>query len=321
MILKPVAIVPERILPAQPERIAEYANAVEAMGYWAVTVKDHVVLGREPDGNNGYTNEQSFLEPMTFLSFMAAVTQRIKFITGVMVLPQRQTALMAKQAQAVSDMSGGRLILGVGVGSNATEFAAMGASMSDRGRRMDDQLVTLRNLWGQRYSTFSVGDEHGQDVGINPLPRHEIPIWIGGWKPPVLRRTAKFADGWAPMGHPADTEPLLPFLRQELEKNGRDPDIFDIFGAFATSRRGEQVPDMIGQRERDLEHWIDLGATAVGYGRQGEFAGLEDQTLSPHQALDAHLEDLAVHMEMFSRVTGYKPHPAADLRQDLPEAS
>ncbi|HEX8763109.1 MAG TPA: TIGR03619 family F420-dependent LLM class oxidoreductase [Candidatus Saccharimonadales bacterium] len=306
MIPKPVAIVPEKILPAQPDRIVEYATTVEAMGYWAVTAKDHVVLGRKPDGNNGYTNEQSFFEPMTLFSYMAGVTRRIKMITGVMVLPQRPTALMAKQAQAVSDMSGGRLILGVGVGSNATEFAAMGASMSDRGKRMDEQLVALRNLWHQPYADLSVGNEQGRGVGINPLPKHEIPIWLGGWARQALIRTAKFADGWAPMGHPADAEKLLPFLYEQLDKNGRDPDAFDLFGAFSTLRHGTQAPDTIEQREKDLDHWMNLGATAVGYGRQANFAGLEDRTLSQREALDAHLEDLATHIEMFSRITGYK---------------
>jgi probable F420-dependent oxidoreductase len=300
MIPKPVAIVPEKILPAHPDRIAEYAMAVEEMGYWGVTAKDHVVLGREPDGNNQYTNEHSFVEPMTLFAFMAGITRRMKMITGVLVLPQRPTALVAKTAQAVSDLSGGRLILGVGVGSNKTEFNAMGAEFAKRGKRMDEQLVALKSLWSRPYTDLSAGSERGRNIGINPRPRHEIPLWVGGWAHAALERTARFADGWAPMGHPADAKPLLPVLHGLLEEHGRDPSQFDLFGAFSTSRRGTQVPDTMDQRALDLRQWMDMGATAVAYGRQ-------DSEIPVAEALDRHLDDLEKHMEMFIRVTGYKP--------------
>jgi probable F420-dependent oxidoreductase len=297
---KPVAIVPEKILPANPEAVRHYAQTVESLGYWAVTCKDHVILGKQPDGNNGYTNEHAFLEPMTLFSFMAGVTERIKMISGVLVLPQRQTALVAKQAQMTSDLTGGRLILGVGVGSNRTEFAAMGADMHGRGKRLENQIHAMKKLWIRPYNSFSLDREHVVESGINPQPKHSIPIWIGGWALPVLDRTARLADGWAPMGHPSDTKPLLPTIHGLLEKYGRSPDSLDIFGAFATSRRGTQTPDSLEQRVKDLEQWVDLGATAVAYGAQ-------DTTIPQTEALDKHLDDLAAHMELFKRVTGYQP--------------
>jgi probable F420-dependent oxidoreductase len=223
--------------------IRDYAQAVEAMGYTHVLVFDHV-LGANPDRAGGwkgpYTYRHPFHEPFVLYGFLAAVTRRLELVTGILVLPQRQTALVAKQAATVDVLSGGRLRLGVGVGWNAVEFEALGQNFSDRGRRIEEQIDLLRRLWTHELVSEAGQWHHIPDAGINPLPvQRPIPIWMGGESEPVLRRAARLADGWMPHFRPGpEGQRVVDRLLDMVRDAGRDPRQFGIEGRFTLA----QVP-------------------------------------------------------------------------------
>jgi probable F420-dependent oxidoreductase len=197
---------------------------------------------------------------------MAAVTQRIELATGVIILPQRQAVLVAKQAAEVDVLSGGRLRLGIGVGWNDVEFDALGTNFHDRGARCVEQLKVMRALWTQETVTFEGKWHRIPDAGINPLPvQRPIPLWIGGESEIALRRAARIADGWMssrpirpagkqPAGEPA-REHQVERLREHLAAAGRSPKTFGIEGRAAIADGG---PD---QWRLQIEQWQKLGAT------------------------------------------------------------
>jgi len=182
--------------------VRAYAQTVEALGYTHVLAYDHV-LSANPDRPGGwhgpYTCHDSFHEPFLLFSFMAAVTTRLGFITGVLIVPQRQTALVAKQAATLDVLSGGRFRLGVGIGWNAVEYTALGADFHTRGRRSEAQITLLRRLWTAQLVTVQDGWHTIPDAGLNPLPvQRPIPVWLGGHADAVLERVARLGDGWLP---------------------------------------------------------------------------------------------------------------------------
>ena len=194
-------IYPQTEAPPDPGWIREYCQSVEGLGFSHIVAYDHV-LGIQADPGSGwvgpYTAEDPFMEPFVLFSFMAAITNQLGFCTGVLVLPQRQTALVAKQAACLDLLSGGRFRLGVGVGWNRDEFTGLDATFHDRGDRVEEQIELLRRLWNEPAIDFS-GQWHSlPSAGINPLPDRSIPIWIGGGADRVLRRIARMGDGWLP---------------------------------------------------------------------------------------------------------------------------
>ena len=204
------AIFPQTELGADPGAIREFVQAVEAMGYANLFVADHV-LGADTQFHHhpslaNYSHKSVVHESLTLLGYMAAITTHITLATGILILPQRQTALVAKQAAEIDVLSGGRLRLGIGVGWNEVEYEALNQDFHTRGRRSAEQIAVLRALWTQE-----VVDFHGRwhditHAGLNPLPvQRPIPIWfgVGGSQNPqppdaVLRRVARLADGWSP---------------------------------------------------------------------------------------------------------------------------
>src|SRR5712671_7790587 len=167
-----------------PHAIKDYAQAAEGLGYDYLLVYDHVLSAhpdREPKLTGPYTHEDPFHEPMVFFGFLAGVTTRLELTTGILILPQRQTALVAKQAAEVDVLSRGRLRLGVGLGWNYVEYEALGMSFTDRGKRIEEQIAVLRALWTQEVVDFK-GRWHRIDrAGINPPPvQRPIPLWMGG---------------------------------------------------------------------------------------------------------------------------------------------
>ena len=231
-------IFPQTEMGSDPAPIREYAQAAEELGYAHMFVADHVLgadLDAHPElGAVNYTYKSVVHEPLTLLAFVAAVTTRLRLTTGILILPQRQTALVAKQAAEVDVLSGGRMRLGIGVGWNHVEYQALGQDFHNRGRRCNEQIALLRALW-----TGEVVDFHGHwhqvsHAGINPLPvQRPIPLWIGGGRPgtpappePVLRRIATLADGW----FPADGIHLTSYAQETVDRlnaliidAGRDP--------------------------------------------------------------------------------------------------
>jgi probable F420-dependent oxidoreductase len=247
-------VFPQVEIGQDPGAIAEYAQAVEAMGYTHLLVFDHV-LGANPERPGGwkgpYTYRHAFHEPFVLFGFLAAATQRIGLVTGILILPQRQTALVAKQAAAVDVLSAGRLRLGVGVGWNAVEFEGLNESFSNRGQRVEEQLQLMRALWTKELVTFQGRWHRVSDAGINPLPvQRPIPIWMGGESEPVVRRAARLADGWMPHFRPGpEAQAIVDRLHGLVREAGRDPATFGIEGRMTLA----QVPPE--QRAREMDAW------------------------------------------------------------------
>lgn len=195
-------VFPQTEIGSDPAAVAAYATTAESLGYSHLLAYDHVLganTASRPDWQGPYTMNSMFQEPLVLFSYLAGLTKSIELVTGVIILPQRQTALVAKQAACVDVLSGGRLRLGVGTGWNEVEYEALGENFKNRGRRSEEQIDLLRHLWKDEAISFD-GEWHKvTDAGLNPLPanRH-IPIWLGGLAPAVIDRVGRIADGWFP---------------------------------------------------------------------------------------------------------------------------
>jgi len=240
------AVYPQIDVGDDPGAAKAFAVAVEELGYDHILAFDHVI-GGNPASNareHFYTNQHAFLEPLMCFAYMAAVTERVEFISGILISSQRQTVLIAKQAATLDFLSGGRLRLGIGVGWNTIEYEALGADFSVRGKRSEEQIELLRRLWTEPLVTFDGKWDHVTDAGINPLPKQRpIPIWIGGHKDIAVRRAARLADGWLP---------LFPPDERGAAKVGK----FKQYVADA----GRDMADV------GLESWINVGNYDDGFG-------------------------------------------------------
>ncbi|MCO5194722.1 MAG: LLM class F420-dependent oxidoreductase [Anaerolineae bacterium] len=253
-------IFPQIEFGTDPALIREYAVSAEKLGYSHILAYDHV-LGVNPErpGNwqGPYTYEDPFWEPFVLFSYMAAVTHTIEFTTGIIIAPQRQTALLAKQAATLDAISGGRLRLGIGTGWNKPEYIALNQDFHTRGKRSEAQIDLMRKLWTQRLVTVKDEWHDIPDMGLLPMPvQRPIPIWLGGAADPVIRRVAKLADGWIPFfRRPQSAESYLAKLDGYLAEYGRnraDIGIEAIINFKDGNRR--QWRDLIAQ-------WEALGIT------------------------------------------------------------
>ena len=274
-------IFPQTELRPDPILIKDYAQAVEGLGYSYLMAYEHV-LGANPDRPGGwagrpYSYKDSFNEPFVLFGYLAGLTQTLELVTGVLILPQRQTVLVAKQAAQVDLLSGGRLRLGVGIGWNEVEYEALGANFHDRGRRCEEQIALLNELWTKPLVTFTGKYHTIPDAGLNPLPaQRPIPIWFGGMADAVLRRMARFGQGWFPGGGANDRlKELIERLYGYLVEAGRDPKTFGIDGRMSLGGRPPSA------WANDVEHWGRLGATHVAVNTMG--AGYA----SPEEHLEA----------------------------------
>jgi probable F420-dependent oxidoreductase len=272
-------VYPQTEYGSDPAAIKDYAQTAEDLGFTHIVAYDHV-LGANPERPEGwrrhYTYKTPFQEPFVLFSHMAAFTQKMRFVTGILVLPQRQTALVAKQAATLDILSGGRFRLGVAVGWNYVEFEALGMNFHNRGARIEEQVALLRRLWTEPLVNFE-GQYHTiPDAGINPLPiQRPIPIWFGGQSEPVLRRTARMGDGWMINHHsPGSTRPDMEKLLQFMEEEGRD---LENFGLEARLYAAEGSPDTW---QKQVEDWEKLGITHLSINTMG--AGLD----TPQKHLD-----------------------------------
>jgi len=236
-------VFPQTEIGSDPTAIRDYAQAVEALGYTHILAFDSVV-GANPDRPGGwdspYTYRHAFHEPFVLFAFCAAVTRRIELVTGVLILPQRQTTLVAKQAAEVDVLSGGRLRLGIGVGWNPVEFEALGENIHDRGRRVEEQLEVMRLLWTRELVTYEGRWHRVPDAGINPPPvQRPIPVWMGGESEAVLRRAARLADGWITLQtfRPGPgAQQIVDRLHGLVREAGRDPGTFGVEGRVALAQ-------------------------------------------------------------------------------------
>ncbi len=276
------AFFPTRDMPADPVAIRDWAQAAEAIGFDFLEVSDHV-LGADraalPNFSGPYDVDDAFHETFVTLAYLAAVTRNVGLASGVLILPQRQTALVAKQAAQVDIVSGGRLRLGIGVGWNPVEYAALGQEWHVRGRRQEEQIVLMKRLWTERTVTFTGEFDRVEHAGLNPRPiQQPIPIWFGGSAEPVLRRAARYGQGWIPLGNPDEQlEGQLQRLNGYLRAAGRDP---NEFGIEAWIRSSIGTPDT--WREA-AGRWQALGATHVTFYTSGQGVGSVEQQIKALQ--------------------------------------
>ncbi len=230
-------VFPQTEIGSDPAAIKEYGQAVERMGYTHILAYDHVLganTASRPDWKGPYKLETPFHEPFVLFSFLAGVTSKVGLTTGIIILPQRQTALVAKQAACLDVLSGGRLRLGIGIGWNDVEYEALGMNFHDRGKRSEEQVDLLRALWTKTAVTFKGANHTVTDAGINPMPvQRPIPVWFGGGSDQprtgqpasdaVVRRIARLGDGWMPQWQPDDRgQELLAKFYGYVAEYGRD---------------------------------------------------------------------------------------------------
>ena len=224
------AVFPTTEIGNDPVAIRDFAQAAEDLGYVRLTAYDHVLgaehVDRTPPLTGPYTQHDAFHEPMVLFGYLAGLTSTIELATGVLILAQRQAALVAKQAAEVDLLSGGRLVLGVGTGWNHVEYTALGAPFGSRARRMEEQVAVLRALWSDEVVDFD-GEFHRIDrAALMPRPSRPIPVWFGGSKEASMRRAARIGDGYIfGRSGPAVVE-AFGTLQTMLVEEGRDPTAF-----------------------------------------------------------------------------------------------
>ena len=262
---------PQTEIEADPGAVRQYTQAVEQMGFTHVLAYDHVVganTASRPGWNMPYSIDSPFHDPFVLFSHMAAISGKLGFVTGILILPQRQAVLVAKQAACLDVLCNGRFRLGIGTGWNQLEYEALGVPFKDRGKRFEEQIVVLRALWSQRAVTFE-GEYHSiPDVGLKPLPvQRPIPLWFGGGadrayldkqpaKEGVMRRIARLGDGWIPPGRPREQMlELFSRMREFLKEYGRDTRAFGIEAQFMPTRANE------AKWADHVKGWRDAGAT------------------------------------------------------------
>jgi probable F420-dependent oxidoreductase len=254
-------VFPQTEMGSDPGAIRAYAAAVEDLGYRHVMAYDHVV-GADPAAYPGWSGpydiDTTFHEPMVLYGFLAAISS-LELVTGIIILPQRQTVLVAKQAAQVDLLTGGRLRLGVGIGWNRVEYEALGQDFSQRGRRLAAQVELLRRLWTQRSVTFSGGYDTVTAAGIAPPPvQRPIPVWFGAQSPAAYRRAGRLADGWFPQMQPGpELDEAKRVIGRAATEAGRDPARLGMEGRVSLGAGGAE------EVARGLVAWRDAGATHV----------------------------------------------------------
>jgi probable F420-dependent oxidoreductase len=258
-------VFPQTEIGNDPLVIRDYAQAAEQLGYDHVLVFDHV-LGAHPDRFEGrfrppYTHETPFHEPFVLFGYLAGLTTRLELTTGIIILPQRQTALVAKQASAVDVLTGGRLRLGVGIGWNHVEYEALNENFRNRGRRVEEQIALLRELWTKELVDFDGKYHTVHRAGLRPMPvQRPIPVWMGGMAEQAVQRAARIADGWFPQFQPGpQASEAIERLHGYLREAGREPGDFGIEGRISMFNT---PPDQWGAA---LEGWRGLGASHVSF--------------------------------------------------------
>jgi probable F420-dependent oxidoreductase len=262
-------VFPQTEIGADPGAVRAYAQGAQELGFTHLLAYDHVA-GADPAAHRGwdgpYDVHTTFHEPMVLFGFLAGLTS-LELVTGIVILPQRQTVLAAKQAAEVDQLSGGRLRLGAGLGWNRVEYEALGQDFTTRGRRLEEQVGLMRRLWTERSVTFRGRFDRVTGAGLAPLPvQRPIPVWFGGQSPPAYRRIGQLADGWFPQVPPGpDLDEAQRIVTEAAEAAGRDPARIGMEGRV--SWRGDRA-----KLARAIERWREAGASHVSVNTMG--AGL-----------------------------------------------
>ena len=255
-------VYPQTELNGDPGAVKAFAQAAEGLGYDHIVIYDHVLgaehAGREPALTGPYTETDPFHEPLVTYAYLAGVTEHLELTTGVLILPQRQTALVAKQAADVDLLSGGRLRLCVGVGWNWVEFDGLElpTHFRRRGKRQEEQIALLRELWGNDVIEFEGTDHRIDRAGILPRPNRQIPIWLGGFSEPAYERAARIGDGFLFSGRSQDhAVELKARMETMLAANGRAGEPFGFESIQQYGRGEDQWPaDIAGWRVAGGSH-------------------------------------------------------------------
>ena len=268
-------IYPQTEIPTDPGTVRAYVLGVEELGYQHIAIYDHV-LGADPAvhaGWNGpYDVDTTFHEPLVFYGFLAALT-KVELVTAIVVAPQRQTALLAKQAAEVDLLSEGRFRLGIAIGWNPVEYEGLGQSFSTRGKRVEEQIGLLRRLWTERSVTHEGEFDRVTGAGLAPLPtQRPIPIWLGGASPAAYRRIGKLADGWFPRTEPgAELDAARTLVAAAAADAGRDP------SAIGMEPRISWGAGRTDELTRSAQQWHHAGATHLSVDTMGSrLPGLDD---------------------------------------------
>ncbi len=277
-------VFPQQEFGDDPGAIKEFAQTAEALGYSHLLVYDHVLgavhAGREPRLTGPYTEETAFREPFVLFGFWAGVTEKIGLVSGVIILPQRQTALVAKQTTEIDILSGGRLRLGIGTGWNYVEYDSLNEDFHNRGKRQEEQVELLRKLWTEPVVDFTGKWHRVERAGLKPLPGRQIPIWFGGFSDPAYKRAARIGDGFIFGGGTKDALAGLETVRGYLAANGRDASAFGV-EAMLNFQAGPE------RWASDVATWRDAGATHVSVRAMGGGLGTKEHLAMLRTYMDA----------------------------------
>ena len=292
----------ERGIGSDPGAVREYAQAAESLGYSHLRAGDHVLganSASRPGWPGPFDHTDLWHETLTLFGYLAGVTERLELVSSVLILPQRQTVLVAKQAAEVDFLSGGRLRLGIGIGWNHVEYEALGEDFHNRGTRSEEQIDVMRALWTRELVTFEGRWHKITDAGLNPLPvQRPIPVWIGGGPGSaggtsetgaerVLRRVARTADGWFPsIGLDDGVKEAIARLREYIGREGREVSDVGIEGPVPLDAAG---PDSWVQQGLA---WKKVGATHLAVYTDGR----------GFTSLDQHIACLRLFQEAWSDV-------------------
>lgn len=267
-------VYPQIELGGNPDAVRRYALATEALGYEHLLAYDHVLGAshdREPKLWGPYTEHDPFHDPLIMFAYLAGVTPRLEFATGVIILPQRQTALVARQVADLDLLSGQRLRFGIGVGWNYPEFQALGQDFATRGARADEQMALLRRYWTESMVSFKGRFDEVDRCNLMPLPKRQIPIWVGGFAEPAFRRGGRLGDGFMFAG----AEPLVHLARVKHHRQEAGKDL-DGFGLEFITNAARSVDEVV----KRASEWREAGGThlsvcTMGMGFKGVEAHIE----------------------------------------------
>ncbi|HEX4009959.1 MAG TPA: LLM class F420-dependent oxidoreductase [Solirubrobacteraceae bacterium] len=260
-------VFPQTELGGDPGAVRAFATAASELGYAHLAVFDHVV-GADPAVHRGWSGpydiDTTFHEPFVMFGYLAAITP-LELVTSILILPQRQTVLVAKQAAEIDLLTQGRFRLGVGLGWNQVEYEALGQNFSDRGARLTEQVTLLRLLWTETSVTVAGEHEHVTGAGIAPLPvQRPIPVWIGARADVALRRAGRIADGWFPMDQPGPAlARATAIVHRAAAEAGRDPLTLGMEGRITVGSGSSSSVD------QQITAWREAGATHLSINTMG----------------------------------------------------